>query len=58
VTRLVGGAARIRRTGFAIRAYRSDCPICRCGIYAGDETVWIVRPVTGTVHLTCKPKEN
>lgn len=35
------------------RVYRSSCPACHYGIYQGDPTVWITRPVTGTVHQAC-----
>ncbi len=39
------------------RTYRSNCPICHYGIWHDDETAWITRPVTGTVHAGCVPKE-
>lgn len=49
--------ANKRRTT-AANEYRSSCPVCRQGIFAADETVWIRKPVLGTVHLACKPAES
>lgn len=46
------------RPSHGASAWRSDCPLRRRGVFAGDETVWITRPVAGRVHKHCAPKES
>jgi hypothetical protein len=49
-------AERIRRRGLSIREYLTTCGICRTGVYRDDDSVRIVRPVTGLVHQQCAPE--
>jgi hypothetical protein len=41
------------RIGDAQRPPRTQCKICDCSIFIGDDTVWVISPRPGLAHRIC-----
>lgn len=37
----------------AERPPRTQCKICDCSIFIGDDTVWVISPRPGLAHRIC-----